>query len=94
MSFIHYLTEGASTVFYDQDKECPQMHLGGGIGSVARFKPGVNVPVGSILFFPSYIPHSVEPHEDNYDRYSIAGNVFPNGNINQIDSHNHLCVNL
>ena len=32
LSFIHYLTEGAATVFYDQDKECPPMHLGGGIG--------------------------------------------------------------
>jgi len=94
LSFIHYLTEGAATVFYDQDKECPPMHLGGGIGSVARFKPGVNVPVGSVLFFPSYIPHSVEPHDDDYDRYSIAGNVFPDGNINRIDSHNHLRVSL
>ncbi len=94
MSFIHYLTEGASTVFYDQHKECPAMWLGGVGSTNALFKPGVNIPVGSMIFFPSWLPHSVEPHQEDYDRYSIAGNVFPEGNINPIGNRSILHVSL
>ena len=39
------------------------------------------MPVGSILFFPSWVTHQVEPQEKN-DRYTIAGNTFPEGHIN------------
>mgnify|MGYP001334419527 FL=1 len=80
-SFIHYLTEGSATYFYDKEKECPPMMLGSGGGAEICFKPGANIPVGSMLLFPSYIPHSVESHDGDYDRYTIAGNIFPEGKV-------------
>tara|TARA_E500000331_G_scaffold322383_1_gene337221 strand:+ start:790 stop:1386 length:597 start_codon:yes stop_codon:yes gene_type:complete len=80
-SFIHYLTEGSATYFYDKDKETPPLMLGSSVGTEVCFRPGVNIPVGAMLLFPSWIPHSVEPHDGDYTRYSIAGNTFPEGNI-------------
>lgn len=80
-SFIHYFTEGSATVFYDHHSESPWMNLGEPNATSVKFSPGVNIPVGSILFFPSWVTHEVEPQE-NLDRYTIAGNTFPEGSIN------------
>ena len=80
-SFIHYLTEGSATYFFDHHAETPWMHLGESNPTAVCFEPGKNVPVGSILFFPSYVPHQVEPHFGENDRYTIAGNTFPEGSI-------------
>ena len=57
------------------------MNLGEPNATSVKFSPGVNIPVGSILFFPSWVTHEVEPQE-NLDRYTIAGNTFPEGSIN------------
>lgn len=80
-SFIHYLTEGSPTYFFDHHSETPWMQLGEHNNTSIGFQPGVSIPVGSILFFPSWVPHQVESQEKN-DRYSIAGNTFPEGHIN------------
>ena len=83
LSFIHYLTEGSPTHFFDPTKQAPPIWIGGSCLTQAKFVPGDNIPVGSILFFPSWIPHSVEPHEENYNRYTVAGNIFPEGNVTE-----------
>ena len=93
-SFIHYLTEGSATHFYDKDKETPPMMLGCGGGAEAVFQPGNNIPVGSLLFFPSHIPHSVEPHMHEHKRYTIAGNVFPEGKVDPIGDGVSLDIRL
>lgn len=89
-SFIHYLTEGSPTYFFDHHAETPWMHLGEYNQTNVCFEPGKNVPVGSILFFPSYVPHQVEPHTGNNPRYTIAGNTFPEGSIDpDIENDRH-----
>ena len=70
------------------------MMLGCGGGAEAVFQPGNNIPVGSLLFFPSHIPHSVEPHTHDYKRYTIAGNVFPEGKVDPIGDGVSLDIRL
>lgn len=80
-SFIHYLTEGSPTYFFDHHSETPWMHMGEYNPTSVCFEPGKSIPVGSILFFPSWVPHQVEPHNSDLERYTIAGNTFPEGSI-------------
>ena len=93
LSFIHYLTEGSSTTFYDHHSETPWMWMGESNPTQVSFKPGKNLPVGSILFFPSWVAHSVEEHIGE-DRISIAGNIFPEGSINRVGNREYLNVKL
>lgn len=39
-----------------------------------------------IVFFPSNMYHKINPHQDSFDRYSIAFNLIPVGEIGQGDS--------
>lgn len=93
-SFIHFLTEGSATYFFDHHAETPWMHMGEHNEVEACFKPGVNIPVGSILFFPSWVAHYVEPHTGPENRYSIAGNLFPEGSINKNFELNREYLNI
>lgn len=36
---------------------------------------------GDLILFPSWIPHDVDAHDNEDDRYTIAFNVFPGGRI-------------
>ena len=37
---------------------------------------------GGLILFPSYIVHSSVPNDSEFDRYTIAFNTFPSGNVN------------
>tara|TARA_Y100000361_G_scaffold25694_2_gene20618 strand:+ start:2449 stop:3051 length:603 start_codon:yes stop_codon:yes gene_type:complete len=93
-SFIHYLTEGTPTHFFDHHTENPWMYMGESNPTTATFHPGVSLPVGSILFFPSWVPHQVDPNRDHISRYTIAGNTFPEGDIDPRSGRSHLKVKL
>ena len=82
LSGIFYLTEGPPTVFLDpvDKREWQQFHLDGGPARDCR--QFIHGGVGGCFIFPSYMIHaSVENHGDA-DRYSIAFNTFPQGNLN------------
>lgn len=39
-----------------------------------------------LIFFPSYLQHSIEPHGSNITRYSLAFNIVPIGEYGENDS--------
>ena len=82
LSGIFYLTEGPPTVFLDpiDKREWQQFHLDGGPARDCRqFLHG---GVGGCFIFPSYMIHASVENNEDVDRYSIAFNTFPQGNLN------------
>tara|TARA_B100000003_G_scaffold66931_1_gene59861 strand:- start:1402 stop:2058 length:657 start_codon:yes stop_codon:yes gene_type:complete len=82
LSGIFYLTQGPPTVFLDplRDREWGQFHLDGGPHSETRcfIHPGP----GGLVLFPSYMVHGSVENESDIDRFTIALNTFPSGEIN------------
>lgn len=81
MSGIFYLTEGPPTVFLDplQQREWGQLTLDGTVNRNEFFYHG---GPGGLILFPSWMIHASVPNDSEVDRYSIAFNTFPQGNIN------------
>ena len=82
LSGIYYLTEGPATIFVDplHVREWAQLHLDG--GPVAEKTQYIFPKPGGLFVFPSYLIHSSAPNESEINRYSIALNTFPQGEIN------------
>ena len=82
ISGIFYLTEGPPTVFLDPIalREWPQLHLDGGPARDCR--QFIHSGAGGCFIFPSYMIHSSVENYEDVDRYSIAFNTFPQGNLN------------
>lgn len=82
LSGIFYVTKGPPTVFLDplRDREWGQFHLDGGPASETRCfcHPGP----GGLLLFPSYMVHGSVENDSDIDRFTIALNTFPSGEIN------------
>ena len=82
LSGIFYLTEGAPTIFVDPiaQREWAQLHLDGGpIEDSTQF---IHPIAGGLFLFPSYLIHSSDPNYHSADRFSIAFNTFPQGDVN------------
>ena len=82
ISGIFYLTEGPPTVFLDPlaQREWAQLHLDGGPARDCR--QFIHSGAGGCFIFPSYMIHSSVENYEDVDRYSIAFNTFPQGNLN------------
>ena len=82
ISGIFYLTEGAPTLFLDpvDKREWSQLHLDGGPGSDCQYF--YHGGPGGLILFPSWLVHGSLSHTDPIDRYSIAINSFPQGDVN------------
>jgi len=82
LSGIFYLTEGPPTVFLDplSQREWGQVHLDG--GPIKDSRLFVHPGAGGCFIFPSYMVHCSVANHDPIDRYTIAFNTLPNGNIN------------
>ena len=82
LSGIFYLTEGPPTVFLDPlaQREWAQLHLDGGPARDCR--QFIHSGAGGCFIFPSYMIHSSVENYEDVDRYSIAFNTFPQGNLN------------
>ena len=82
LSGIFYLTEGPPTVFLDPlaQREWAQLHLDGGPARDCR--QFILSGAGGGFIFPSYMIHSSVENYEDVDRYSIAFNTFPQGNLN------------
>ena len=82
LSGIFYLTEGPPTVFLDpiQLREWQQFHLDGGpIEDSERY---VHPGVGGCFIFPSWLIHATIANTSDVNRYTIAFNTFPQGDLN------------
>ena len=53
-------------------------YLDGTVDSELAYHGGA----GGLLLFPSYMIHASAPNSEDVDRYSIAFNTFPSGDIN------------
>lgn len=81
-SGIYYCTDGADTLFEDP----VQQRLHAQIDVLQHdYNPLMSIPIGKpgkLLLFPSWVYHSTEPHYENFDRWVVAFNTLPSGNIN------------
>lgn len=83
LSGIYYATDGPPTVFIDPllQREWAQLHVDG--GPVEDTTQYVHPQPGGCFIFPSYMLHGSEPNVSTKNRFSIAFNSFPSGQINQ-----------
>ena len=83
LSGIFYITEAfdAPTVFLDplDKREWAGFHLDGGIIDNKVFYHGGR---GGLILFPSWLVHATVENDSDVDRYSIALNTFPQGDVN------------
>lgn len=82
ISAVYYVTGGSPTVFID-----PLYSKGGEQIEVCWKKnrdieKEVTPEPGSLILFPSWLPHCSRPHLGNTPRYTMSFNVLPTGNIN------------
>ena len=79
-SGIFYLTQGAPTVFIDPlfQREWGSFYLDGRVNTELGYHGGA----GGLLLFPSYMIHASATNTEDVDRYSMAFNTFPSGDIN------------
>ena len=81
LSGVFYLTEGPPTVLVDPlaQREWAQFHLD---GDVHTREVGVHPGPGGLFLFPSYMVHGSITNTSEHDRYTIAFNTFPSGQVN------------
>lgn len=82
LSGIYYVQGSAPTMFVDPlaQREWAQLHLDGGPLEETRIT--YSPAPGTLLIFPSYLVHGSVPNDRNEDRYTVAVNFFPYGDIN------------
>jgi uncharacterized protein (TIGR02466 family) len=83
-SGIFYLTQGAPTIFLDPlwQRDWSSFYIDGHATSnngVLFYHGGP----GGLILFPSWMVHASAENTDDVDRYSIAFNTFPNGDVNR-----------
>lgn len=92
VSAVYYFTEGAPTFFNDPLVQRTQNSL-----EVHNNNPRqayIEAVPGSLILFPSWLPHGTIPHQSMKDRWTISFNTMPVGNINQNsnNSGNPSCI--
>lgn len=81
VSGVYYLTAGAPLFFKDPLNlrvDAP-MKVNRLNDSPIRLYPA---QPGFLILFPSWVEHATQPHKDNWDRWTIAFNAMPTGEIN------------
>jgi hypothetical protein len=82
ISAVYYVSNGSPTIFYDPlyAKGLDQNEI---IWKQNRETEREIFPEpGSLILFPSWLPHSSKPHFTNTDRYTISFNGLPTGKVN------------
>jgi len=80
-SGVYYCTHGAPILFEDPLHQ----RLHAQIEVLQHdYEPLIALPPypGKLIVFPSWMYHSTEPHYEDYDRWVVAFNTLPSGNIN------------
>tara|TARA_B100000287_G_scaffold53186_2_gene46881 strand:+ start:4612 stop:5292 length:681 start_codon:yes stop_codon:yes gene_type:complete len=82
LSGIYYMTPGAPTIFLDpiDRREWASLHLDGGPGAECRWH--YHGGPGGLIIFPSWLIHASLANNDDVQRFTIAFNTFPQGDIN------------
>lgn len=82
ISGVYYVTSGSDLYFKDP---LIQRHFNS-IGVKSKlFDPILKYKTspGKLIIFPSFLEHGTSPHLDPWDRWSIAFNVWPTGDLNK-----------
>tara|TARA_B100001113_G_scaffold348663_1_gene342854 strand:- start:574 stop:1206 length:633 start_codon:yes stop_codon:yes gene_type:complete len=81
LSGIFYLTEGTPTVFLDPlaQRNMSQFDLTGS----EEIYQSIHPRIGGCFIFPSYLIHSSIENLEETDRFTVAFNTFPTGNIRE-----------
>jgi hypothetical protein len=82
VSAVYYVTDGSPTVFFD-----PIYSKGGEQIEVCwknnkEIEREIHPEPGSLILFPSWLPHCSRPHTGKKPRYTMSFNALPVGNIN------------
>ena len=81
VSAVYYITEGSPTVFMD-----PLYSKGEQVEVCWKKNRDIEREIfpepGSLILFPSWLPHNSRPHLGNQHRYTISFNALPTGSIN------------
>lgn len=82
VSGIFYLTEGPPTVFLDPlfQREWSSFYLDG--FPLEESRKFYHAGSGGLIIFPSWLIHASVGNNSDIDRYTIAFNTFPQGDIN------------
>jgi uncharacterized protein (TIGR02466 family) len=80
-SGVYYCTHGAPILFEDPLHQ--RLHAQIEVLQ-HEYEPLIALPPypGKLIIFPSWMYHSTEPHHEDYDRWVVAFNTLPSGNIN------------
>ena len=72
------------TIFYDpvDKRRFNQFYLDGDDHDKTITFPNKEASKGTLIIFPSWLVHGSTPNNSNENRFSIAFNTFPTGNIN------------
>ena len=93
-SGTYYLTDNNSKIFFDK----PQAITGGieyefkEINTMNCSDFGIEPLQYCALFFPSYLPHSVEPNQSKQERVSLSFNTFMRGSLGTDYRKTHLVI--
>lgn len=82
VSAVYYVSNGSPTVFYDPlySKGIDQNEI---LWKQNReVEREVYPEPGSLILFPSWLPHSSKPHYNEESRYTISFNGLPTGKVN------------
>lgn len=86
VSAVYYLTEGAETAF---DDPCtPRVYDSLELNKAAKIEAEwgicetIDAEPGKLIIFPSWLRHYSGRQTDNFDRWTISFNAFPDGKSN------------
>jgi|TARA_B100000035_G_scaffold298361_1_gene292022 uncharacterized protein (TIGR02466 family) len=83
-SGVFYLTDGPPTYFVDpvQQREWAHLHVESRKGATTGIRSYSMAKPGRFVVFPGWLIHGSLPNNDPEDRYTVACNSFPSGEIN------------
>ena len=83
-SAVFYPYEGTSSIVFKSDTTEPSIQVEFKCTDPEYIPYGyatVGIKTGSMLIFPSHLVHWTEPNDTDKDRYSLAMNFMPKGNV-------------
>lgn len=81
VSAVYYVTKGSPTVFLDPFESKGGICLDVNWSKNREIEREIYPDPGSLILFPSWLPHCSRPHVGNESRYTMSFNALPVGKI-------------
>jgi len=86
VSAVYYMTEGAPTAFDDpctpRVYDSLDIHMHKEMEAEWGINETISAEPGKLIIFPSWLRHFSGRHFEDYDRWTISFNAFPDGKVN------------